>query len=90
MEDLGPDEIRHLYAQFEPPTGNPCTQCGKIHPGPCQTCGGLHGRECPRVRSVEFTMQGDRVMIRKVTYWHDWDDSGIIFADQLPPPPDGG
>lgn len=82
-------EIRHMHAQFAPPTGEACPDCGRIHPGPCQTCGGVHGRACPRVRSIEYTTQGDKILIRRVEYWPDgrWDTSGIMFADQLPPLP---
>jgi hypothetical protein len=91
LEDLSEADLRHLYAQAEPPAGNTCPECGKIHPGPCQTCGGLHARSCPRVRSVRYITQGDRVLIGEVTFWPDgkWDTEGIIFPDELPPLPEG-
>lgn len=86
---LSAAEIRHLHDQFAPPTGNACAACGVIHPGPCGTCGGLHARSCPRVRSVEYTSQGDNILIRKVEYWPDgrWSVEGIFWPEQLPPLP---
>jgi hypothetical protein len=88
-EPLTPDEIRHLHEQFTPsPPDKPCATCGKAHPGPCSTCGGLHAHACPRVRSVEYVPQGDRVLIKRVTYWRKWDSSGVMFADELPPLPE--
>ena len=91
-EPLTAAEIRHLHAQFAPPTGQACATCGTIHPGPCQTCGGLHARSCPRVRSVEYTSQGDNIQIRKVEYWPDgrWAVDGIFWPEQLPPIPEEG
>ena len=88
-EPLTAAEIRHLHDQFAPPTGKACAACGVIHPGPCQTCGGLHARSCPRVRSVEYTSQGDNILIRKVEYWPDgrWSTDGIFWPEQLPPIP---
>ena len=88
-EPLTAAEIRHLHTQFAPPTGKACPDCGAIHPGPCQTCGGLHARSCPRVRSVEYTSQGDSILIRKVEYWPDgrWSVEGIFWPEQLPPLP---
>ena len=88
--ELTDAEVRHLHAQFAPPTGQTCPVCGRVHPGPCQTCGGLHARACPRVRSIEYVPQGDSILIKRVEYWPDgrWDTSGIMFADQLPPLPD--
>lgn len=82
-------EIRHMYALFVPSEpGTRCPECGQGHTGPCQTCGGSHPfRACPRVRSVEYQTQGDRVIIRRVEYWRTWDASGITFADELPPIP---
>jgi len=89
---MTPDEIRHLHALFtpSPPGGPACPDCGKLHQGACGTCGGLHARQCPRVRSVEYTSQGDRVLIRRVTYWKKWDDSGITWPESLPAIPEGG
>lgn len=91
-EGMTPAEIRHLHAQFTatPTSGPPCADCGKYHPGPCQTCGGLHARKCPRVRSIEYQAQGDRLIIRKVAYWPEgsWDDAGIMWPEDLPPLPE--
>ncbi len=89
-EPLSAAEIRHLHEQFAPPTGKPCGTCGAVHPGPCQTCGGLHARACPRVRSIEYTPQGDNILIKRVEYWPDgrWSTEGIYFPEQLPPIPD--
>lgn len=88
------DEIRHLHALFtpSPPGGPACPDCGKLHTGPCQACGGLHARQCPRVRSVEYISQGDRVLIRKVAYWPEgkWSDEGVTWPESLPPLPGEG
>jgi hypothetical protein len=90
LDDLPEADLRCLYVQAAPPTGNPCPHCQRVHPGPCQTCGGLHARSCPRVRSVRYTTQGDRVLIQEVTFWRDWDDTGIIWPDELPELPEVG
>ena len=89
-EPLSAAEIRHLHDQFAPPTGKPCATCGALHPGPCQTCGGLHARACPRIRSVEYIPQGDKVFIQRVEYWPDgrWSTDGIFFPESLPPLPE--
>ena len=91
-EPLTAAEIRHLHAQFAPPTGQACATCGTIHPGPCQTCGGLHARSCPRIRSVEYQPKGDDIIIRRVEYWPDgrWSRDGIYWPEDLPPIPDEG
>lgn len=89
-DDLTEAEVRHLHAQFVPSLpGTVCQDCGKAHPGPCQTCGGLHARACPRVRSVSYVTQGDKVLISQVTFWPDgkWSTDGIIWPDELPPLP---
>ena len=91
-EPLTAAEIRHLHAQFAPPTGKPCPDCGVIHRGACETCGGLHARSCPRIRSVEYQPKGDDIIIRRVEYWPDgrWSTDGIYFPESLPPLPDEG
>jgi len=40
---------------------------------------------------VSYQSQGDRVLIREVTFWPagKWSDEGIIFPDELPPLPEG-
>ena len=87
--ELTPDEIRHLHKQFEPnPKGDTCGYCQRVHSGPCQACGGIHARACPRVRSVEYQPQGDRVLMKRVTYWRTWDDSDVLWAESLPPLPE--
>jgi hypothetical protein len=39
---------------------------------------------------VRYTTQGDRVLIQEVTFWRDWDDTGIIWPDELPELPEVG
>ncbi len=89
-EPLTADEIRHLHKQFEPnPKGETCGFCGRIHRGACEACGGVHAHACPRVRTVEYVPQGDRVLIKRVEYWPEgrWPKGGILFPDELPPLP---
>jgi len=40
---------------------------------------------------VSYQPQGDRVLIREVTFWpgSKWSAEGIIFPDELPPLPEG-
>lgn len=47
---------------------------------PCEDCWGFHLRACPRVRSQEWLGNGNRV---KVEYFQSWDDSMVIFADDV-------
>ena len=47
---------------------------------PCDDCGGYHLRACPRVKSQEWLGNGNRV---KVEYFETWDDSSVIFADEV-------
>lgn len=87
--DLDPGQIRHLHSRFTPtPADHPCSTCGSHHPGPCETCGGLHARKCPRVREIEYEQHGDQVLIKRVKFWRDWDATGVLFPDDLPPMPD--
>lgn len=73
MEGLTAEDIRDLLDTF-------------AKGGACSTCGGIHVRSCPRVKSVEYDRQGDKVSIRRVDFWRKWDDSGVIFSDMLPDP----
>lgn len=73
MEGLTAEDVRDLLDTFR-------------NDGACKTCGGVHVRSCPRVKSVEYDRQGDKVSIRRVVFWRKWDDGGVIFSDMLPDP----
>lgn len=45
----------------------------------CLHCGGWHLRACPRVASLEF--EGET--LKRVTYWHRWDDHAVLYPDEL-------
>lgn len=47
----------------------------------CSHCGGWHARACPRVKRMVFAADGN---LAEVEFWELWDDSEVIWPDQLP------
>lgn len=50
----------------------------------CQDCGGYHLRSCPRVKRVSWVGSGATAGQRtEVEYWPSWDDSEVIYPEDL-------
>lgn len=47
----------------------------------CTHCGGFHSRACPRVARIVF--EADGATIREVRFWREFDESGIVWPDEL-------
>lgn len=69
-----PEEKRLLAALFTRPDSA------------CEDCGGYHLRACPRIRSQEWLGNGNRI---KVEYWNEWDDSEVIWPEDVLDEEDG-
>jgi hypothetical protein len=51
---------------------------------PCRDCGGYHLRACGRVRRQVFLGQGAAAGNRvEVEYWEKWDDSEVIYPEEV-------
>jgi hypothetical protein len=46
----------------------------------CLDCGGFHLRACPRIRRQVWLGNGNRV---EVEYWAEWDDSEVIYPEEV-------
>lgn len=46
----------------------------------CEDCGGWHWRACPRVKRRAWTGNGNPT---EVEYWHQWDDSEVIYPEDV-------
>lgn len=46
----------------------------------CKHCGGWHLRSCPRVREMTFHPDG---RLAGVKFWESWDDSEVIYPEQI-------
>lgn len=46
----------------------------------CGDCGGYHLRACPRIKRQVWLGNGNRT---EVEYWRDYDDSAVIYAEDL-------
>ena len=46
----------------------------------CRDCGGYHMRACPRVKRQVWLGNGNRV---EVEYWQQWDDSEVIWPEDV-------
>jgi len=51
----------------------------------CKDCGGYHMRACPRIKAQEWLGNGNRT---KVEYWEHWDDSDVIYPEDVFDEPD--
>lgn len=46
----------------------------------CLDCGGYHLRACPRIKRQVWLGNGNRT---EVEYWPEWDDSEVIYPEDV-------
>lgn len=61
--------------------GSGLTRAGLAELPECTHCGGHHAVACPRVRSIEFHPDHS---VRRVEFWHVWDESRVAYLEDLP------
>lgn len=47
----------------------------------CVYCLGVHSRKCPAVKEIEYAQDSGR--IHRVTFWPKWDDSAVLWLEDV-------